>query len=77
MRRVCTLYEEQGLLDRNPMEGGRRLLNAAASQRMTEAPSAESWTREEMDALIRLADEYEAPGRPSREFFAALVLGLV
>lgn len=59
LRRVCQLYVEAGILERNPLSRAGKQVAAVARQRAAKVPRADAWTREEAATLLDLAREKE------------------
>ena len=59
LRRVCQLYVEAGLLDRNPCARVGALVARVERRHASEIRQADAWTRAEADQLLALAREHE------------------
>ncbi len=67
LRRVFSLAVREGLVDRNPAARLGELMRRVGRRAAAEAPSVDSWTREEVASLLAVARESEP------RFHAALV----
>lgn len=59
LRRVCQLYVQAGLLDRNPCARVGALIARVQRRHDPEIRQADAWTREEAETLLALALEHE------------------
>ncbi len=70
LRRILSLAIEEGNLDRNPCRNLGRLLNKVKRQQSDEVSRVDSWSREEVSALLKTAKREEPRFYP---FLAFLV----
>lgn len=59
LRRVCTLYVEEGLLDKNPAKGARKIVSTVARRYKKEVGRIDSWTFKESRTLLEIAEAKE------------------
>ncbi len=59
LRRVCQVYVEAGLLDRNPLARVGKIVEAVGRQREDRVRRVSAWTREEAATLLELARQHE------------------
>ncbi len=59
LRRVLNLALQDGLIAQNPANGVGRLIARVARSKATEVAQVQAWTREEVETLLRVAEEHE------------------
>ena len=59
LRRVCTLYVDAGLLDKNPAKGAKKIVSTVARRYKKEVGRIDSWTFEESRTLLEVAEAKE------------------
>jgi integrase len=68
LRRVLSLAQREGRIDRNPASNLGELMRRVDRRTAYEAKQADSWTREEVSKLLKLAKQHEP------RFYPALVV---
>ena len=71
VRRVLGLAVREGLIQRNPALGCGRLIARVARTTAAEVHAVESWTRGEVETLLRLAAEHERRVAPILRFLVS------
>ena len=59
LRRVLNLAVRDGLIAQNPANGIGRLISRVTRSGATEVAQVQAWTREEVETLLRVAEEHE------------------
>jgi len=70
VRRVLNLAEQEGLILRHPAKRIGQLLRKVDARQATEIRTVDTWTRDEVTALLKVAQEHE------ERFYPALALAL-